>query len=372
MTNFSLNLKSKEEIYNIYIEDYSLDGFKSKILEVIHGKKVLVVISDKVNKLYGKKIFPLAGDGEFIVYKYILPDGEKQKNFKNYRRILNFALKNGLTRKDCVLAIGGGVVGDLAGFVAATYMRGIDLIQVPTTLLACVDSSVGGKTAIDTDYGKNLVGAFYQPKSVIIDVNFMRSLDEKQFKTGLGEVVKYAFIEKSCRCLEYENLINYLNENFEKLMQRDMKVLKRIVEICVALKISVVEKDEKESNLRRILNFGHTLGHAIEKSTGYKKYTHGEAIVQGMIFAFELAYKIGLIDVNYKFAATDLISKFKFRPVKMPKMKKLIELMKLDKKATSESIVFVLPKDYGQVEIREFRAQELLSEKDSRPAEPEP
>ena len=366
MTNFSLNLKSKDEIYNIYIEDYSLDGFKSKIREVIHGKKVLVVISDKVNKLYSKKIFPLAGDGEFIVYKYILPDGEKQKNFKNYRRILNFALKNGLTRKDCILAIGGGVVGDIAGFVAATYMRGIDLIQVPTTLLACVDSSVGGKTAIDTRYGKNLVGAFYQPKAVIIDVNFLRTLDEKQFKTGLGEVVKYAFIEKSCRCREYENLINYLNENFDKLMQRDMKVLKRVVEICVALKISVVEKDEKESDLRRILNFGHTLGHAIEKSTGYKKYTHGEAIVQGMIFAFELAYKIGLIDVNYKFAATDLISKFRFRPVKMPKMKKLIELMKLDKKATSESIVFVLPKDYGQVEIREFRAQELLSEKDSR------
>ena len=138
MTNFSLNLKSKEQIYNIYIDDYSVDGFKSKILEEIKSRKVLVVISEKVNKLYGKKIFPLAGDGEFIVYKYILPDGEKQKNFKNYRRILNFALKNGLTRKDCILAIGGGVVGDLAGFVAATYMRGIDLIQVPTTLLACV------------------------------------------------------------------------------------------------------------------------------------------------------------------------------------------------------------------------------------------
>lgn len=358
MTNFSLNLKSKEQTYNIYIEDFSLDGFKSKILEEITGRKVLVVISEKVNKLYGTRIFPLMED--ILVYKYVLPDGEKHKNFKNYQKILNFALKNGFTRKDCVLAIGGGVVGDLAGFVAATYMRGIDLIQVPTTLLACVDSSVGGKTAIDTDFGKNLVGAFYQPKAVIIDVNFLRTLDEKQFKTGLGEVVKYAFIEKSCQCIQYENLINYLHENFEKLMQRDMKVLKRVVEICVALKISVVQKDEKESDLRRILNFGHTLGHAIEKFTKYKKYTHGEAIVQGMIFAFEQAYKIGLIDVNYKFAAMDLISKFNFHPVKMPNMKQLVELMKMDKKATSEEIVFVLPKDYGQVQICNFTPQELL------------
>lgn len=357
MTNFSLNLKSKEQIYNIYIDDFSLDGFKSKLLAEIKCKKVLAVISEKVNKLYGDRIFPL---NEKIVYKYILPDGEKHKNFKNYQKILNFALKNGFTRKDCILAIGGGVVGDLAGFVAATYMRGIDLIQVPTTLLACVDSSVGGKTAIDTDFGKNLVGAFYQPKSVIIDVNFLRTLDDKQFKTGLGEVVKYAFIEKSCGCVEYENLINYLHENFEKIMQRDIKVLKRVVEICVALKISVVEKDEKETDLRRVLNFGHTLGHAIEKFTKYKKYTHGEAIVQGMIFAFELAYKLGMIDVNYKFAAMDLISKFEFRPVKMPKMKKLVELMKMDKKATVDEIFFVLPKDYGQVQICSFTPQELL------------
>lgn len=359
MTDLSLNLKSQEKQYNIYIDNYSLADFKSKIVENIGGKKVLAVISKKVEKLYGDKIFPLCDGEKFTVYKYILPDGEKHKNFKNYQRILNFALKNGFTRKDCVLAIGGGVVGDLAGFVAATYMRGIDLIQVPTTLLACVDSSVGGKTAIDTDFGKNLVGAFYQPKTVIIDVNFLKTLDEKQFKTGLGEVVKYAFIEKSCGMVEYENLINFLGENFEKLMRKDAKILKKVVEICVALKISVVEKDEKESDLRRILNFGHTLGHAIEKYTAYKKYTHGEAIVQGMIFAFEQAYKVGLIDENYKFAALNLISKFNFRSVKMPNMKKLANLMRMDKKATSDSIVFVLPKDYGQVQICKFTTEEL-------------
>ena len=359
MTNFELSLKSKEQKYNIVIDTFSVEDLKTRIVEQINGSKALVVISQKVEKLYGKTLFPFVNEGvEF--FKYVLPDGEKYKNFKQYQKVINFALKNGLTRKDCIIAIGGGVVGDLAGFVASTYMRGIDLVQVPTTLLACVDSSVGGKTAIDTDFGKNLVGAFYQPKTVIIDVNFLKTLDEKQFKTGLGEVVKYAFIEKSCQCVEYKNLFNYLSENIEKILARDLKILKEIVEICVALKVSVVEKDEKEADLRRILNFGHTLGHAIEKYTHYKKYTHGEAIVQGMIYAFELANKVSMIDENYKFAALDLISKFNFKKVKMSKMAKLVELMKLDKKATSSSIVFVLPKDYGQVEIKEFSGKELV------------
>lgn len=359
MTKYSLKPKAQEKQYNIYIDDFSIEEFKSRIVEQIRGKKVLAVISKKVEKLYGKTIFPLCDDEKFTVYKFILPDGEKHKNFKNYQKILNFALKNGFTRRDCILAIGGGVVGDIAGFAAATYMRGIDLVQIPTTLLACVDSSVGGKTAIDTDFGKNLVGTFYQPKAVIININFLKTLDEKQFKTGLGEVVKYAFIEKSCGTGQYENLINYLGENFDKLMRKDAFTLKRIVEICVALKISVVEKDEYENDLRRILNFGHTLGHAIEKFTGYKKYTHGEAIVQGMIFAFNQAYKVGLIDENYKFAALDLISKFNFRTVKMPCMKKLANLMRMDKKANADKIVFVLPKDFGQVQICEFATDEL-------------
>jgi len=299
---------------NIYIEDFSLERLQT----LVSGRKVLLVISKKVEKLYGKKFSELEN-----LYKYVLADGEKEKNFKNYQRIMNFALSKGLTRKDVVLAAGGGVVGDLAGFVASTYMRGIDLIHIPTTLLACVDSSIGGKTAINTDFGKNLVGTFYRPKAVLTDVNFLKTLDDKQFKTGLGEVVKYAFIEKSCKAEEFFNLINFLGEKFEKIMKRDMPTLKKMVEICVALKCSVVEKDEKEADLRRILNFGHTLGHAIEKFTDYKKYTHGEAVVAGMIYAFELAYQNGLIDENYKFSALDLISKFNFRKVEVPKIKQL-------------------------------------------------
>lgn len=290
---------------------------------------------------------------------YVLKDGEKEKNFNNYKKITERALQMKLTRKDAIIAIGGGVVGDLAGFVSSTYMRGIDFIQVPTTLLACVDSSVGGKVAIDTDYGKNLVGAFYQPKVVFINPNFLKTLDDRQFKTGLGEVVKYSFIEKSCKCDEDLNLTNFLSENVEKIINRDERILSKLIEICVKLKISVVEKDEKENGLRRILNFGHTYGHAIEKITKYKKFTHGEAIVAGMKYAFNLAIKRNLIDKNYKFFAEDVIKKFNFVEIPEFDREKMIELMQLDKKACNEKIVFILPTDYSTVEAFELNSEDL-------------
>ena len=358
MTDFSLTLKSKEQNYKIVIDNFSIEDLKSKLKENLSCRKVLVVISQKVEKLYGKILFPLFDD-EISVYKYVLPDGEKHKNFKNFEKILNFALKNGLSRKDCIIAIGGGVVGDLTGFVASTYMRGIDLIQIPTTLLACVDSSVGGKTAIDTAFGKNLVGAFYQPKTVIINTNFLKTLDEKQFKTGLGEVIKYAFIEKSCNLPVFYNLMDFINQNFEKIMAKDTEILQKIIEICVSLKISVVEQDEKEADLRRILNFGHTIGHAIEKITNYKKYTHGEAIVQGMIFIFEYAHKHGLIDENYKNLALGTINKFHFKNVKMPPLSKLIPLIKMDKKSTNSGIAFILPSGYAEVITKDIMPESL-------------
>ena len=353
MVNLSVNIKSEEKNYPIYIENEEFSIFMEKIFKLVNGRKYLVVISKEVEKLYGKKL------GIPKENKYILKDGEKEKNFKNFEKILNHALKMKLTRKDVIIAIGGGVVGDISGFVASTYMRGIDFIQVPTTLLACVDSSVGGKTAIDTKFGKNLVGAFYQPKAVFINPKFLKTLDDRQFKTGLGEVVKYSFIEKSCKCDEDLNLTNFLTEKSEQILERKEKTLAQLIEICIKLKISVVEKDEKESDLRRILNFGHTYGHAIEKITKYKKYTHGEAIVEGIKFAFKLALKKNLIDKNYKFLAEDIIKKFSFREVKSFKIDKMIKLMQMDKKATSKSIVFILPTDYSTVTAFEITPEEL-------------
>lgn len=353
MVNLSVNINSENTSYPIFIENEEIQQTFNEIKLLLEKRNYLAVVSEKVEKLYGK-ILNIPRE-----HKFVLKDGEKEKNFKNYKKIIDCALKMKLTRRDAIIAIGGGVVGDLAGFVASTYMRGIDFIQVPTTLLACVDSSVGGKVAIDTDFGKNLVGAFYQPKAVFINPKFLKSLDDRQFKTGMAEVVKYSFIEKSCKCEEELNLTNFLSEKYEKILIRDEKTLLKLIEICVKLKISVVEKDEKESGLRRILNFGHTYGHAIEKITKYKKFTHGEAIVEGMKFAFNLAVKKNLIDKNYKFLADDVMKKFNFVVLPQFSLDKMIELMCADKKATSQNIVFILPTDYSAVEAFEINPKEL-------------
>lgn len=342
-----IKIKPQEKSYPIIIENEAITDLREKVFANLES--YLVVISAKVEKLYGRKLnIPKER-------KFILKDGEKEKNFKNYKKILEYALKLKLTRKSTIVAIGGGVVGDLAGFCASTYMRGIDFIQVPTTLLACVDSSVGGKTAIDTSFGKNLIGTFYQPKAVYINPRFLKTLDERQFKTGLGEVIKYSFIEKSCMCEEEMNLANFLST--EDI--HDEKNLAKLIEICIKLKKSVVEKDEKESGLRKILNFGHTYGHAIEKITNYKKYTHGEAVVEGMRFAFELALKKNLIDKNYKFLADDVIKKFNFPKIPQYKREKMIKLMFMDKKSDGKTITFILPTDYSTVEAFDLSADSI-------------
>ncbi len=344
MVNLNINIPSQEKNYPIIIEHNNIEELKLKILSCVRGTKFLVVISEKVDKLYGKIL------GFNKSEKFVLKDGEKEKNFNNYKKIINKALQMELTRQDAIIAIGGGVVGDIAGFAASTYMRGIDFIQVPTTLLACVDSSVGGKVAIDSEHGKNLIGSFYQPKIVFINTNFLKTLDERQFKTGLGEVVKYIFIEKSCKCKEELNFTNFITENTDKILSKDLKILEQLIEICIKLKISVVEHDEQEEGLRKILNFGHTYAHAIEKITKYKKYTHGEAVVKGILFAFNLAEKRGLIDKNYKFFAEDILRKFDFKKLPDFPKEKIISAMKSDKKATSNKIIFILPVNYSLVD----------------------
>jgi len=340
MRGLEVKIPQSQKSYPITIEQDKIENLRHKIVSVIRGQKYLVIISEKVNKLYGGAL------GFSDEEKFVLKDGEKEKNFSNYKKILDKALKMQLTRRDAIIAIGGGVVGDLAGFVASTYMRGIDYIQVPTTLLACVDSSVGGKVAINSDYGKNLIGCFYQPKAVFINTNFLMSLDERQFKTGLGEVVKYMFIEKSCLCRDELNLSNFISGNTSRIISRNMQVLEQLIEICIKLKISVVEQDEQEKGLRKILNFGHTYAHAIENITKYKQYTHGEAVVGGIKFVFSLAEKRGMIDKNYKYWAEDILSKFNFKQIKDFPHEKIIKAMRLDKKAEFDKITFILPTDY--------------------------
>ena len=249
-----------------------------------------------------------------------------------------------------MIAVGGGVVGDITGFVASTYMRGIDYIQVPTTLLSAVDSSVGGKTAIDLAEAKNIIGTFYQPKAVYININFLDTLDKRQFMSGMGEILKYAFLEESCKYETPLYLFEFLTLGFEKIIEKEPLTIIRMIEYCLHLKIAVVNQDEKEGGLRKILNFGHTLAHALETITKYKKYTHGEAVVLGMFFIIEWAYKKEYISYSYYRLSKELLTKYGFKPLnKKYPTEKLVEIMKKDKKASNDKITFIIPCEKKQV-----------------------
>ena len=274
------------------------------------------------------------------------------KNIRSYEKILDKACKIELERKDAIIALGGGVIGDLAGFAAATYLRGIDYIQVPTTLLAMVDSSVGGKTGFNNSFGKNLVGAFYQPKLVFADINTLKTLDKNQLASGFGEVLKYGFIEKNCGLIKDVNFASFLLENTDKILDFDEELIIKIIKTCCEFKSTVVKTDEKESGKRRILNFGHTIGHGIEKALEYKNITHGQAVVLGMKIMFNYAVKRNLIDDIYRKNAFILMDKL--APIgNLSKIntEKIIKAMSHDKKNENDKINFIIPISRREVEI---------------------
>lgn len=353
MITLTVNIKeTPANSYPIYIDGCDIQDLKDNLEKELGGRKKLVIFSEKVYKLYGKQLNFNRAE------VFVLKDGETQKNIKNYEKIIRKCIELKLSRKSVIVAIGGGVVGDMAGFVAATYMRGIEFIQVPTTLLACVDSSVGGKTAIDMPHGKNFVGAFYQPKAVYINTNFLKTLDEKQYKSGFGEVIKYAFIEKSCNHSEYFNLLEILKENSDNYRKRDSEFLTKIIKICLELKASVVAQDEKEKGLRKILNLGHTFGHALEEVTQYKRYTHGFAVVLGLMYIFNYAQKNNLCDRSYYEMAYTLLTVYGYEIPRFFRVnpKKIIKYMQTDKKSDGKSITFIVPVNIG--EVREITLNE--------------
>lgn len=333
-----INIPENDKNYNIYIDNSSIEALYKDLLAKTKDAKRVIVFSEKVYKLYGKNL-PFPSSEVFI-----LKDGESQKNQKNYLKIVTHLIKNKMSRKDYIICIGGGVVGDLAGFVAATYMRGISFIQVPTTLLAMVDSSVGGKTAIDLPDAKNILGAFYQPDSVYINLNFLKTLDEKQYRSGLGEILKYAFIEANCCMDEPLYIMEFLNANVNRILQRDEFFLERLISICLTYKINVVRADEKEQGLRKVLNLGHTYAHALETITKYKKYTHGEAVAQGILLIFKWALKNCYIDTSYYNLAIELMKQYGFTDIdRILDGNKIVSLMQIDKKADSGRIKLVVP-----------------------------
>lgn len=317
--------------YEIFIGEDILSGVK----EFVKGKALLVTQKN----IYDTCAKPLPYDVAFI------PDGETSKSLSEADKLYTRAIELGLDRKSVIIALGGGVVGDLAGFVAATFMRGINLIQIPTTLLAQVDSSVGGKTAVNHRLGKNLIGAFHQPRAVFIDLSFLKTLPEREIKSGLGEVVKYGVISD-------EKFFAYLESNADKILARDLKTLAHVVKRSCELKAAVVSADEHEAGLRRILNFGHTLAHAIEEQTAYTKYRHGEAVAIGMMAAALISQELGKTSAANVERLERLLKRFDMLTTcKGLDADKLYDVTLRDKKTISGVVNWVLMRDFGDVEI---------------------
>ncbi len=271
--------------YQIHITGNNLP--KSILNRHIGKKNKVLIISDEgVPKKHINMIKNLINNKN--KHLLILEQGEKSKSFSSYNKILKKLFDLNFDRSDCLIALGGGVVGDITGFCAATFLRGIDYIQIPTTLLSQVDSSVGGKTAINMPQGKNLIGSFYNPKFVLISTGFLKTLSKNEYNSGLGEVIKYAFIGN-------KKLKNIIEENANKIVKRNEEILKVIIEESIKTKSKIVTKDEKENGIRAILNFGHTFGHAIEAHDKYKNITHGAAITLGMVIASKVSYFEGHI-----------------------------------------------------------------------------
>lgn len=306
----------------------------------------VIVSNVTVSPLYGEALRAALAPHYSRVHEVVLPDGEAHKNWETLNLIFDAVLGAGCDRKTVLFALGGGVVGDMTGFAAACYMRGVPCVQVPTTLLSQVDSSVGGKTAINHPLGKNMVGAFYQPVRVIADLATLNTLPQREVAAGLAEVIKYGPIAD-------EAFLAWIEANIDALVARDAVALAHAVQRSCEIKAWVVGQDERESGLRAILNFGHTFGHAIEAGLGYGQWLHGEAVGCGMVMAAELSQRLGLIDAAYVRRLTRLIERAGL-PIRGPGLgpERSIELMRHDKKAEAGEIKFVVIDGPGRAAVR--------------------
>jgi len=305
-----------------------------------------VVTNTTVGPLYADRLQQSLQRRHRSVHLLVLPDGEEHKNWQTLNLIFDALLRHGCDRKTVLYALGGGVVGDMTGFAAACYMRGIAFVQVPTTLLAQVDSSVGGKTGINHPLGKNMVGAFHQPDRVICDLDTLRTLPPRELSAGLAEVIKYGPIADMA-------FLAWIEDHLEALLARDAAALAHAVQRSCEIKAWVVGQDEREAGLRAILNFGHTFGHAIEAGLGYGKWLHGEAVGCGMVMAMSLSRRLGLVDEAFVARIQALVARAGL-PVTGPALgsARYLELMRVDKKAEGGQIRFVVIEAPGRAGVR--------------------
>jgi 3-dehydroquinate synthase len=318
-------------------------GNRELLNSLIPKGDLAVVTNTTVAPLYLEKL-QSALDGRRLAH-CVLPDGEQFKTQQTLSRIFDVLVESRLNRDATILALGGGVVGDMAGFAAASYQRGIGYVQIPTTLLALVDSSVGGKTGVNHPGGKNLIGAFHQPLAVIADVDTLATLPDRELRAGLAEIIKYG-------CIWDAELFDWLESHIDQLTGRDVPSLIHAIERSCQIKAAVVGKDERESNLRAILNFGHTFGHAIESATHYETYLHGEAVALGMLMAGDLSHRLGLLDAASLKRIRDLLARAGL-PAEAPRIgsAKAADLMRMDKKVLAGTVRLVLLDGLGRAVV---------------------
>lgn len=348
--------KTESKEYPIHIGYNILQEDSSEFNLELNSEKVAIISNPVVGALYIKEIEKILMKKGIKPYQCIIPDGEKYKNFDTIKKIFDMLLKENMDRASSIIALGGGVIGDMGGFVASTLKRGVSLIHIPTTLIAQVDSSIGGKTGFDHPLGKNMIGTFYQPDMVLIDIKKLLTLPEKEFRNGLAEVIKYGITHDA-------ELFDILENKKEEIINRDIDLLKEIVSRCVLIKKEVVEEDEKEEKgIREVLNYGHTIGHIIETLTGYSKYSHGEAVAMGMVEEAKLAKEEGFLNKKDCERIENLIEKYKL-PSSLPKKIDRNEMrnrVSQDKKVRKGKIRLPVPTEIGQIIFREVECKKFL------------
>ena len=329
-------VKLEDRSYPIYIGKNILSD--KSLLGKINVNNFALVTNKKIKSLHLSKI----KNNSIKKNQIILSDGEKYKNQESISKIYSYLLKNKFSRDSCLVAFGGGVIGDMTGYASATYQRGINFIQIPTTLLSMVDSSVGGKTGINHPLGKNMIGAFHQPIAVIIDTEILRTLSKRQFNAGMAEVIKYGIIKD-------KNFFKWITKNCSNIKLQDPESIIKIVKRSCEIKAEIVSQDEEEKNIRALLNLGHTFGHAIENVLGYGKWLHGEAIACGFLIASSVAIQNKTMSINQYNDIKNLLEVFDL-PTKLPKninIEDLFNAMLVDKKVKDNKMVYVLPNGIG-------------------------
>lgn len=328
-----INFTAEHGNYNIYTGKNILNTLNSYLKSY---DKILILSNTTIMPLYKSEMEKILSEYSNKIMFYSILDGEKYKNVDTAAEIIGFMAENGFSRKSLLIALGGGVVCDIGGFTASIYMRGIDFIQIPTSLLAQVDASIGGKTAVNHPLGKNIIGTFTQPQAVFIDVNFLKTLSKKEFLSGMGEIIKHGVIADN-------DYLRFLDKNSEKILNHDTDFLTEMIENSCIIKKNIVQQDEEEKGIRAFLNLGHTYSHALENIFKYENISHGEGVAKGVIFQFLIGEELGYLTVDERKKVTKIFEKYGIdsTPVYIPS-EKLIELMKRDKKSSFGKIKFVL------------------------------